>query len=88
MKEMEILNLHVLALGYFVPLKICLLQWLQEEENHENSEEEEIPELTKWEAIGWLAILTVWVSVLSGYLVDAIQVKWAKCIFTGFEFKG
>ncbi|EXC37566.1 Vacuolar cation/proton exchanger 2 [Morus notabilis] len=44
-----------------------------EEENHENSEEEEAPELTLWEAIGWLAILTVWVSILSGYLVNAIQ---------------
>ncbi|CAN0928250.1 Vacuolar cation/proton exchanger 2 [Linum grandiflorum] len=36
-------------------------------------EEEEVPEITKWEAVSWLAILTVCVSVLSGYLVDAIQ---------------
>ncbi|CAI0410489.1 unnamed protein product [Linum tenue] len=35
--------------------------------------EEEVPEITQWEAISWLAILTFWVSVLSGYLVDAIQ---------------
>lgn len=33
-------------------------------------------EMFAWEAIGWLAILTVWVSVLSGYLVDAIQVNF------------
>ncbi|CAN0928249.1 Vacuolar cation/proton exchanger 2 [Linum grandiflorum] len=38
-----------------------------------NVKEEEVPEITKWEAISWLAILTLWVSVLSGYLVDAIQ---------------
>lgn len=44
-----------------------------EEENHDDSDEEEAPELTQWEAVGWLAILTVWVSILSGYLVDAIQ---------------
>ncbi|XP_028797197.1 vacuolar cation/proton exchanger 2 isoform X1 [Neltuma alba] len=44
----------------------------QEDGNSENDDEEEI-ELTQWEAIGWLAILTVWVSVLSGYLVDAIE---------------
>ncbi|XP_054780424.1 vacuolar cation/proton exchanger 2-like isoform X1 [Prosopis cineraria] len=44
----------------------------EEDGNSENDDEEEI-ELTKWEAIGWLAILTVWVSVLSGYLVDAIE---------------
>ncbi|KAJ0075206.1 hypothetical protein Patl1_34858 [Pistacia atlantica] len=39
-----------------------------------DSDEDEVPEITHWEAIGWLAILTIWVSVLSGYLVDAIQV--------------
>lgn len=38
-----------------------------------DSEEEEAPEITFWEAICWLVILTLWVSVLSGYLVDAIQ---------------
>ncbi|XP_062109969.1 vacuolar cation/proton exchanger 3-like [Humulus lupulus] len=42
-------------------------------DSNDESEEEEIPELTQWEAIGWLAILTGWVSILSGYLVDAIQ---------------
>ncbi|CAH9138917.1 unnamed protein product [Cuscuta epithymum] len=43
------------------------------ESNSEGSEEEEAPEITHWEAIGWLAILTIWISVLSGYLVDAIE---------------
>ncbi|KAK6911139.1 Sodium/calcium exchanger membrane region [Dillenia turbinata] len=43
------------------------------ENDEEDSDEDEIPEITHWEAIGWLFILTVWVSVLSGYLVDAIQ---------------
>ncbi|XP_057459997.1 vacuolar cation/proton exchanger 2-like [Actinidia eriantha] len=38
----------------------------------EDSDDEEAPEITRWEAIGWLAVLTLWVSVLSGYLVDAI----------------
>ncbi|KAF8021683.1 hypothetical protein BT93_G1971 [Corymbia citriodora subsp. variegata] len=41
--------------------------------SEEDSEEEEVPEITQWEAIGWLAVLTLWVSVLSGYLVDAIE---------------
>lgn len=41
----------------------------------EDYDEDEVPEITQWEAIGWLAILTLWISVLSGYLVDAIQVK-------------
>ncbi|MED6181700.1 Vacuolar cation/proton exchanger 2 [Stylosanthes scabra] len=39
----------------------------------ENSDEEEELELTQTEAIVWLAILTAWVSLLSGYLVDAIE---------------
>ncbi|KAI3737808.1 hypothetical protein L2E82_27821 [Cichorium intybus] len=43
------------------------------ENNGEEPEEEEAPEITMWEAIAWLTILTLWVSVLSGYLVDAIQ---------------
>ncbi|PNX89397.1 vacuolar cation/proton exchanger 2-like protein, partial [Trifolium pratense] len=45
----------------------------EEVDTCENSDEEEELELTKWEAIIWLGILTVWVSVLSGYLVDAIE---------------
>lgn len=40
----------------------------------EDSDDDETPEITYWEAIAWLAILTLWVSVLSGYLVDALQV--------------
>ncbi|GMH03900.1 hypothetical protein Nepgr_005739 [Nepenthes gracilis] len=39
----------------------------------ESFNEEEAPEITHWEAISWLAILTLWVSFLSGYLVDAIE---------------
>lgn len=46
------------------------------EEEEEEVEEEEAPEITKWEAIGWLAVLTIWISILSGYLVDAIQVNY------------
>ncbi|KAJ1428452.1 Sodium/calcium exchanger membrane region [Sesbania bispinosa] len=45
----------------------------EEGDTSENSDEEEEIELTQWEAIIWLAILTAWVSVLSGYLVDAIE---------------
>ncbi|CAF1935001.1 unnamed protein product [Brassica oleracea] len=53
-----------------------------EEETNENEEtcgEDEDPEISKWEAIIWLSILTAWVSLLSGYLVDAIEgasVSW------------
>lgn len=38
-----------------------------------NADEEEAPEISKWEAITWLFVLTAWISVLSEYLVDAIE---------------
>ncbi|XP_074591431.1 vacuolar cation/proton exchanger 3-like [Curcuma longa] len=45
-----------------------------DEEGHsEDCDEEEPPELSQWEAISWLAILTLWISILSEYLVDAIE---------------
>ncbi|RRT82134.1 hypothetical protein B296_00020662 [Ensete ventricosum] len=45
----------------------------EEVANENDSDDEEASEITQWEAISWLAVLTVWVSILSGYLVDAIQ---------------
>ncbi|KAD4584906.1 hypothetical protein E3N88_22507 [Mikania micrantha] len=45
----------------------------ERENNNDDSDEEEVPEITMWESIAWLTILTIWVSVLSGYLVDAIE---------------
>ncbi|PKA62544.1 Vacuolar cation/proton exchanger 2 [Apostasia shenzhenica] len=38
----------------------------------QDDEDEEI-QISKWEAIIWLAIVTIWISVLSEYLVDAIE---------------
>ncbi|XP_037494018.1 vacuolar cation/proton exchanger 2 isoform X2 [Jatropha curcas] len=34
---------------------------------------EDAPEISKWEAITWLFLLTLWISVVSEYLVDAIE---------------
>ncbi|XP_043689562.1 vacuolar cation/proton exchanger 3 [Telopea speciosissima] len=39
----------------------------------EGSSDDEVPEISKWESIIWLSILTVWISVLSEYLVDTIE---------------
>lgn len=36
-------------------------------------DDEEAPEITKWESIIWLSILTAWISILSEYLVNAIE---------------
>ncbi|ONK65993.1 uncharacterized protein A4U43_C06F3080 [Asparagus officinalis] len=41
--------------------------------NEDDSDEEEVPEVTLWEALVWLAVLTIWISVLSEYLVNAIE---------------
>ncbi|PON32532.1 Calcium/proton exchanger CAX [Parasponia andersonii] len=38
-----------------------------------SDDDEEAPEISKWESIVWLSILTAWISVLSEYLVDAIE---------------
>jgi calcium/proton exchanger cax len=43
----------------------------EEEETTEDEEDEK--EITQGEAIAWLFVLTIWISILSGYLVDAIQ---------------
>ncbi|XWS75934.1 hypothetical protein CRYUN_Cryun01aG0134200 [Craigia yunnanensis] len=44
-----------------------------EESETETSDDDEAPEISMWEAIVWLSILTVWIAVVSEYLVDAIE---------------
>ncbi|TQD71606.1 hypothetical protein C1H46_042876 [Malus baccata] len=63
-------GLQLLAANYYPP---CPQSEQEGVGGEDESDEEEAPEITQWEAIGWLAFLIVWVSVLSGYLVDAIQ---------------
>ncbi|OIW20462.1 hypothetical protein TanjilG_11863 [Lupinus angustifolius] len=38
-----------------------------------NSNNDESPDLSKWESIIWLSVLTAWISILSEYLVGAIE---------------
>ncbi|CAN0922880.1 Vacuolar cation/proton exchanger 5 [Linum grandiflorum] len=38
-----------------------------------DDDDDESPEMTKFESIVWLSIMTAWISVLSEYLVDAIE---------------
>ncbi|XP_058079441.1 vacuolar cation/proton exchanger 2-like isoform X1 [Magnolia sinica] len=42
-------------------------------QNEEVSDEEGMPEITWWEAVCWLAFFTLWISILSEYLVNTIQ---------------
>ncbi|CAI0540861.1 unnamed protein product [Linum tenue] len=39
----------------------------------EVEDDDEVPEITKFETIVWLSIMTAWISILSEYLVDAIE---------------
>ncbi|XP_009795738.1 vacuolar cation/proton exchanger 3 [Nicotiana tabacum] len=45
----------------------------EEGENDGSADEEEAPEISKWGSIIWLSILTLWIAVLSEYLVNAIE---------------
>ncbi|XP_057807660.1 vacuolar cation/proton exchanger 2-like isoform X3 [Salvia miltiorrhiza] len=45
----------------------------EESPTGENSDDEEVPDMSKWESIMWLFILTCFISVLSQYLVNAIE---------------
>ncbi|KAJ4761326.1 vacuolar cation/proton exchanger [Rhynchospora pubera] len=45
----------------------------QSQNSAEPEDEEEEPEIGLWESVAWLALLTLWVSILSEYLVNAIQ---------------
>ncbi|KAK6934670.1 Sodium/calcium exchanger membrane region, partial [Dillenia turbinata] len=53
----------------------CSYAPLDEDDNptEEKSEDDEVPEISKWESIVWLAVLTAWISILSEYFVNAIE---------------
>ncbi|XP_060973713.1 vacuolar cation/proton exchanger 5-like isoform X3 [Cannabis sativa] len=48
---------------------------IEEEGNQtgESPDDDETPEISKWESIIWLSIMTAWISILSEYLVNAIE---------------
>lgn len=45
----------------------------EEGQNENNSNDDEVPDISKWESIIWLSIMTAWISILSEYLVGAIE---------------
>lgn len=49
--------------------------WIQEEgQSGNDSNDDESPDISKWESIIWLSVMTAWISILSEYLVGAIEV--------------
>lgn len=65
----------------FFQLRTQKNQYVPYNEGASQSEEilddDEPPEISMWESLIWLAILTAWISVLSEYLVDAIKILFA-----------
>ncbi|XWS11430.1 hypothetical protein CRYUN_Cryun38cG0082500 [Craigia yunnanensis] len=59
----------------YIIFQLKNLKDLEESQNGENSDddEEEAPEISKWESVIWLAITAAAISILSEYLVDAIE---------------
>ncbi|WMV60362.1 hypothetical protein MTR67_053747 [Solanum verrucosum] len=49
---------------------------MAEEEDHidGSADDEETPEISKWWSILWLSVVTLWIAVLSEYLVNTIEV--------------
>ncbi|XP_031113800.1 vacuolar cation/proton exchanger 5-like isoform X2 [Ipomoea triloba] len=45
----------------------------EDSQNDGDSDDEEGPEISKWESVTWLFVLTVLITVLSEYLVNAIE---------------
>ncbi|XP_020216289.1 vacuolar cation/proton exchanger 5 [Cajanus cajan] len=45
----------------------------EEGQNGNNSNDDESPNISKWESIIWLSVMTAWISILSEYLVGAIE---------------
>jgi len=58
--------------GIHFPLSQVTHRDLFDEEEGDDDDEEEVNQ-TFWACIGWLSVITVFISVLSDYLVDAIE---------------
>lgn len=57
----------------YVPLSEDENQTGNDADHGGNHDDDEAPEISKWESVIWLAIMTAWISILSEYLVDAIE---------------
>ncbi|KAH9652561.1 vacuolar cation/proton exchanger 5 [Citrus sinensis] len=57
----------------YVPLSEDENQTGNDADHGGNHDDNEAPEISKWESLIWLAIMTAWISILSQYLVDAIE---------------
>lgn len=42
-------------------------------QSEDGSDDDEAPEISKWESVIWLTVLTAWISILSEYVVSTIE---------------
>ena len=91
----NVLNLHFVSYCYQIlrvwlmfigtlPDWVLVCIWYNPQEgsqNGESTDDDEAPEISKWEPIVWLSIMTAWISFLSEYLVIAIEVLYSLCWF-------
>lgn len=68
-------HLSVVVILLFSMINIFKLIWSKAVGQNVESEDDEAPEISKMEAIIWLAFFTGWIAVLSEYLVQAIEVS-------------
>ncbi|XP_061365681.1 vacuolar cation/proton exchanger 5-like isoform X2 [Gastrolobium bilobum] len=45
----------------------------EEGQDGNNANDDDSPDISKWESIIWLSVMTAWISILSEYLVNAIE---------------
>ncbi|EOY11880.1 Cation exchanger 5, putative isoform 2 [Theobroma cacao] len=58
----------------YIVFQLKNLNDLEESQNGDNlDDDEEAPEISKWESVIWLAFMAAAISILSEYLVDAIE---------------
>ncbi|KAH7545460.1 hypothetical protein FEM48_Zijuj01G0096200 [Ziziphus jujuba var. spinosa] len=62
----------IVEVGYVSVAKSSIFL-LEGNQNGEMTDDDESPEISKWESIIWLSIMTAWISILSEYLVNTIE---------------
>ncbi|KAK3155976.1 hypothetical protein QOZ80_2AG0101230 [Eleusine coracana subsp. coracana] len=76
-KADAVLNSGLLLMAVMGLLSPAMLHYTNTEggggNQGDDNDGDSVPDISKWEAIAWLAIFTVWISVFSDYLVSTIE---------------
>ncbi|KHN31706.1 Vacuolar cation/proton exchanger 5 [Glycine soja] len=61
------------VMGILFPAVLHYTHTEDESQNGNNSNDDESPDISKWETLIWLSVMTAWISILSEYLVGAME---------------